>query len=155
MGKSINKFKAEFFSGRKFCSVSLLSTGANGSTGIATAEYDNGVLIISASSASATEKLTLKNFPFKFEIIDGYVVTRQGRLLKNMRIMKNTVSPATTLIMTAVSIKTAKALTRATTLDAANTVIDKTDRIQVRITSGTANASFSFRAYLNVIPART
>jgi len=158
MGKSFIEYKQKNIGTTTFCTVSMTSTGANGSTGVKKCEYEDGVIVISLSSASASEKMILKNFPFKFEIIDGYQVTRVGKTGKNVYISLNTASAGvasthSTNIMSVLSCATTNKRTSPSLLKGGNCVVDKTDKLIVRAATG--NAAFSFRAYLRVIPART
>jgi hypothetical protein len=166
MAKSFRAYKQKNLGTTNFCTVSKVttaSTGINNAAAIATAEYEDGVVIISVSSASSGggtsatyETITLKNFPYKFEIIDAWYVNRRARvtLYPIVRVFKGSVTIASTIFSLA-SLKTANVIHRPTVINPLYTAIDKTDSIKVRVTSGTKNLGYSFKAYLRVIPARS
>jgi hypothetical protein len=172
MAKSNREYKHKSIGTSDFCVVSNITrtrTGMGKATARKTVEYEDGVIIVTVSAASAgyysanlwMDGIILKNFPFKFDIVDVHVNMRTAKATTNIKIMKNLVSfklasQASQLICQAISIgQTANAITRATVMNNAVGTIDVTDKIYINVVSGASNTAWGFRAYLRVVPART
>lgn len=173
MGNSLREFKQRNI-GSKFGVVSVVSrlrTGLAKSTAIATAEMEDGIIILNLSAASQgvistgtlyMDGFVLKNFPYKFEIVDAWMESRVAKATTNLKISLNPTSqgvPASVLagiVCDNLSLKQVNGgIVRTTKLVAANKVVDKTDKLLITVGSGASNTGYSVRAYLRVIPART
>jgi hypothetical protein len=174
MGNSVREYRHRNTGSKLFCNVSIVSRlrgGLNKSTALKTAELEDGILVVNLSAASCgivhtttniRDGITLKNFQFKFEIIDAWINARVSKASTNLLISLNPTSLGVNASILAGTICNPLSLkqvhggiNRAVSMKPANLIVDKTDKLHICVCSGASNTTYSVRAYLRVIPART